>query len=57
MPKLDRYLLRELAQATFAALIVLSIVSLGGVFTDVLSDIARGRVPAEVRAAYEAANS
>ena len=46
MPKLDRYLLRELAQATFAALIVLSIVSLGGVFTDVLSDIARGRVPA-----------
>jgi lipopolysaccharide export system permease protein len=46
MPKLDRYLLRELAQATFAALIVLFIVSLGGVFTDVLSDIARGRVPA-----------
>ena len=46
MLKLDRYLLRELAQATFAALIVLSIVSLGGVFTDVLSDIARGRVPA-----------
>jgi lipopolysaccharide export system permease protein len=46
MPKLDRYLLRELAQATFAALIVLSIVSLGGVFTDVLGDIARGRVPA-----------
>ena len=46
MPKLDRYLLRELAQATFAALIVLCIVSLGGVFTDVLGDIARGRVPA-----------
>ena len=46
MPKLDRYLLRELAQATFAALIVLSIVSLGGVFTDVLSDIARGHLPA-----------
>ena len=46
MPKLDRYLLRELAQATFAALIVLSIVSLGGVFTDVLGDIARGRLPA-----------
>jgi len=46
MLKLDRYLLRELAQATFAALIVLSIVSLGGVFTDVLGDIARGRVPA-----------
>lgn len=46
MLKLDRYLLRELTQATFAALIVLSIVSLGGVFTDVLGDIARGRVPA-----------
>ncbi|HET7125781.1 MAG TPA: LPS export ABC transporter permease LptF [Lysobacter sp.] len=46
MLKLDRYLLRELTQATFAALIVLFIVSLGGVFTDVLSDIARGRVPA-----------
>ena len=46
MLKLDRYLLRELAQATFAALIVLCIVSLGGVFTDVLGDIARGRVPA-----------
>ncbi|HET8746925.1 MAG TPA: LPS export ABC transporter permease LptF [Ramlibacter sp.] len=46
MLKLDRYLLRELVQATFAALIVLSVVSLGGVFTDVLSDIARGRVPA-----------
>jgi len=46
MLKLDRYLLRELAQATFAALIVLFIVSLGGVFTDVLGDIARGRVPA-----------
>ena len=46
MPKLDRYLFREFAQATFAALVVLMIVSLGGVFADVLSDIARGRVPA-----------
>lgn len=46
MPKLDQYLFREFAQATFAALVVLMIVSLGGVFADVLSDIARGRVPA-----------
>ena len=46
MPKLDSYLFREFAQTTFAALVVLMIVSLGAVFTDVLSDIARGRVPA-----------
>lgn len=46
MPKLDSYLFREFAQATFAALVVLMIVSLGGVFADVLGDIARGRVPA-----------
>ncbi|MFC0676905.1 LPS export ABC transporter permease LptF [Lysobacter korlensis] len=46
MPKLDRYLLSEFAQSTFAALVVLLVVSLGGVFTDVLADITRGRVPA-----------
>ena len=46
MQQLDRYLFREFAQATFAALVVLLMVSLGGVFADVLSDIARGRVPA-----------
>jgi len=47
MPKkLDAYLFREFAQATFATLVVLLIVSLGGVFADVLGDIARGRVPA-----------
>lgn len=46
MPKLDRYLFREFAQSTFAALVVLLIVSLGGVFADVLGDIARGKVPA-----------
>lgn len=43
---LDRYLFREFAQSTFAALVVLMIVSLGGVFAEVLGDIARGRVPA-----------
>lgn len=46
MPKLDRYLFREFSQATFAALVVLLMVSLGGIFADVLGDIARGRVPA-----------
>jgi len=45
MPKLDRYLLSEFAQATFAALVVLLIVAFGGVFTDVLKDMAAGRVP------------
>ena len=46
LKKLDTYLFREFAQATFATLVVLMIVSLGGVFADVLGDIARGRVPA-----------
>lgn len=46
MPKLDRYLVSEFAQAIFATLIVLLIVTIGGAFTDVLQDIARGRVPA-----------
>ena len=35
MLKLDRYLLSEFAQSTFAALVVLLIVSVGGVITDV----------------------
>lgn len=46
MPQLDRYLLREFVQSTFAALVVLMMVSLGGLFTNVLSQIASGRVPA-----------
>lgn len=46
MPKLDSYLFREFAQTTFAAMVVLMIVSLGAVFADVLGDIVRGRVPA-----------
>lgn len=45
MPKLDRYLIGELAQAILATLTVLMIVSFGGVFADVLKDIAAGRVP------------
>lgn len=46
MTRLDRYLGREFAQSGFAALVVLGLVSLGGVFTDVLQEIARGKVPA-----------
>ncbi len=46
MPQLDRYLLREFAQSFFATLVVLMMVSLGGIFTNVLSQIASGRVPA-----------
>lgn len=46
MPKLDTYLFREFAQTTFAALVVLMVVSLGGVFADVLRDIVSGKVPA-----------
>ena len=46
LKKLDSYLFREFAQATFATLVVLMIVSLGGVFADELGDVARGRVPA-----------
>ena len=46
MPKLDRYLFSEFTQSTFAAGVVLLIVSVGGVITDVLKDIASGRLPA-----------
>ena len=46
MPKLDRYLFSELAQSTFAVLVVLLIVSMGAVLADVLRDITSGRVPA-----------
>ncbi len=45
MPKLDKYLLREFAQSMFAALVVLGMVSLGGVFADILAEMARGKVP------------
>lgn len=46
MPRLDRYLLSEFVQSTFAALVVLLVVSVGGVMADVLRDIASGRMPA-----------
>ncbi|MBP6751011.1 MAG: LPS export ABC transporter permease LptF [Xanthomonadaceae bacterium] len=45
---LDRYLFREFAQSTFAVLLVLLIVLLGGAFADVLRDVAEGKVPAQL---------
>ena len=45
MPKLDRYLSAEFARAVFAALVVLGMVSLGGVFADLLGEMASGKVP------------
>lgn len=46
MAQLDRYLTREFAQSVFAALVVLGMVSLGGLFADLLAEVARGKVPA-----------
>ena len=45
MPKLDRYLSGEIARSVFAALVVLGMVSLGGVFADLLGEMASGKVP------------
>ncbi|SHE70477.1 LPS export ABC transporter permease LptF [Thermomonas hydrothermalis] len=45
MPKLDRYLSAEFARAVLAALVVLAMVSLGGVFADVIAEMARGKLP------------
>jgi lipopolysaccharide export system permease protein len=45
MPKLDRYLSAEFARAVFAALVILGMVSLGGLFADLLGEMARGKVP------------
>lgn len=46
MPKLDRYLFREFTQSFLATLIVLMVVSLGGVMVDLLGNMADGRLPA-----------
>ena len=48
MPTLDRYLFREFAQSTFAALVVLGLVSLSALVGVVLDRIARGKVPASL---------
>ncbi|QIL21486.1 LPS export ABC transporter permease LptF [Thermomonas sp. HDW16] len=45
MPKLDRYLSSEIARSVFAALVVLGMVSLGGLFADLLGEMASGKVP------------
>jgi len=48
MPKLDRYLLGDFIQSVLATLIVLLVVSLGGVLVDVLGEIADGGLPARL---------
>ena len=48
MPTLDRYLFREFAQSTFAALVVLGMVSMSALVGVVLDRIARGKVPASL---------
>lgn len=45
MSKLDRYLSSEIARYVLAAMVVLSIVSLSGLFADLLGEMARGKVP------------
>lgn len=51
MQKLDRYLTGEFVQAIFATLMVLLIVMVGGAFIDVMGDVARGRLPANMSVA------
>lgn len=45
---IDRYVLRELAASFAAVSIVLVLVTFGGVLTDVLNKIARGKIPAQL---------
>ncbi|WP_240095760.1 LPS export ABC transporter permease LptF [Thermomonas flagellata] len=44
MPKLDRYLSSEIARAVLAALVVLCMVSLGGLVADLIGEMARGKL-------------
>ena len=48
MAKLDRYLFREFTQSFLATLIILLMVSVGGVMADLLGDVADGKVPARL---------
>ena len=48
MPKLDRYLTGDFLQSFLATLIVLLVVSMGGVLVDVLGEIADGGLPARL---------
>ena len=43
---IERYLLRQFAQSVAAVAVVLLLVGLGGLLVDLMSDIARGLVPA-----------
>ncbi|MFC4726807.1 LPS export ABC transporter permease LptF [Coralloluteibacterium thermophilus] len=45
MPRLERYLLREFTETVFATLVVLVLVSMSGVFADLVREIARGSLP------------
>lgn len=46
MPLIERYLWREFTSTFAAVTVVLLLVSMGALFTDLISEIARGRVPA-----------
>ncbi|HVK51643.1 MAG TPA: LPS export ABC transporter permease LptF [Pseudoxanthomonas sp.] len=48
MAKLDRYLFREFTQSFLATLIILLMVSVGGVMADILGKVADGKVPARL---------
>jgi lipopolysaccharide export system permease protein len=48
MPRIDRYVLRELFGAFAASAIVLVLVSLSGIIGDLLNKISRGKVPASL---------
>lgn len=45
MPKLDRYLAAEFTRAVLATLVILAMVSMGGVFADLVGEMAKGKVP------------
>ncbi|MDE2407420.1 MAG: LPS export ABC transporter permease LptF [Xanthomonadaceae bacterium] len=45
MPKLDRYLAAEFTRAIVATLVVLGMVSMGGVFAEIVGEMARGKLP------------
>ena len=45
---IERYLLRQFAQSVAAVAVVLLLVGLGGLLVDLMSEIARGRVPASL---------
>lgn len=45
---LDRYLLRQLVTSTLAVAFILLLIAVGGTLADVLSRVARGRLPADL---------